>query len=677
MKLSDFDLNWYHQWAITHEPLEEWSRPGLTNFLGSVQIPADPTSLRHVMFPPVSGAEESTAYLTINGQLVVASRTPTTVHWTPWSVHRECSIDGWQIRSRTCMASGKPALVQVTTLTNTTGDTRELDLRFRLSGRCVNRGKEPWFWGVPRVGLTVSDIHGHSGLNPFMAPIDTHGLCFRERPVPEAEPGSTLSFAGQAHNAQVLSPAPDQWHNQDAVYSRTLSPGESFSFTFVLAMEPTPSAVPTALKLLENPDTAFAETEAEWRRLWESAFSSGGGLGGQLADLEVPEEIAPVAVSAILCALCSRRTFPDAAASPAYNISFPRRVEACFYPNDWGLAGELMAELDPEVTWTQLSMALAGDIRRNNQVNLLSGNGGDADGTPWPYTIDIYNCFYVGWHLWQQGGARPEELTERIIRLPDRSVPLLEALEDLAFDWRNRKVDAFGLADYGPKEELLECVSTYEHVVAGLNAGAAWMLFRMAEIYQALGRGDDAARVQEEGQSIVDAILRHLYVQGRGYFRSLDPEGNGREVRTCWDFGMVGFCIGDKLPKIVQKEMTAFFQRELQTPGWLRALSPLDADAATSGFRADHQYNGAYGAWPAQCALSLLQFGETDLVKDWLKGIARTARQGPFAQAHYDEGVWPETCEGATKVTDEAPQFTHWCNLSGGLFWAVIKQLYT
>jgi hypothetical protein len=137
---------------------------------------------------------------------------------------------------------------------------------------------------------------------------------------------------------------------------------------------------------------------------------------------------------------------------------------------------------------------------------------------------------------------------------------------------------------------------------------------------------------------------------------------------------MVLFCMGGELPRGIVREMVTFFRRELMTPGWIRALSPLDGDAATSGIRADHQFNGAYGAWPAQVAIGLLRVGERDLVGKWLHGIARTARQGPFGQAHYAEESHDATFGGATKVTDELPQCCHWSNISGGLFWQLMRE---
>jgi len=45
--------------------------------------------------------------------------------------------------------------------------------------------------------------------------------------------------------------------------------------------------------------------------------------------------------------------------------------------------------------------------------------------------------------------------------------------------------------------------------------------------------------------------------------------------------------------------MAKFFKEELQTPTWMHALSPKNNDAVTS-VRPDHQWTGAYTAWPAK-----------------------------------------------------------------------------
>lgn len=55
MKLSEFNLEWYRQWATSRTFMEEWSRPGLTNFPGSDQTGNDIPALRHPIFHPGRG----------------------------------------------------------------------------------------------------------------------------------------------------------------------------------------------------------------------------------------------------------------------------------------------------------------------------------------------------------------------------------------------------------------------------------------------------------------------------------------------------------------------------------------------------------------------------------------------------------------------------------------------
>lgn len=676
MKLSSFDLDWYARWPIEHTALDEWSRPGLTNGLGSVQAAGDPTSIRHLLFPPVSGGEESTAYLTLDGVFLAATSMQTAVAWRPWAIDREANHDGWRVCSTLTLPPDSHAALQRIEITNTTSAARPLAAALRLSGRCVNRGVEKWYWGVPGVATTLAGLLESTGLDPLTERL-ADGLLTQERP---PVPPATDPHAGRAFNAQILSPAPHTWErNGDAAWSfASVAPGETIILHLAIALgETRDEALVPARAVLADPAAAFAAAESHWRELWSSAFAADGPLSGRLPDLDLPEELAPVATSSVLSLLQSRRTHRATDGKSFYNISTPRRVEACFYPNDWSMAARALAQIDPEPTWRQLAMALHADVRKYNQINFLTGKGGDAVGPGWPYTVDIYNTFYAAWYLWQEADqAAPASLSERRFETPQGELTLLGVLEDLAFDWRSRRIASLGLADYGSKHELLECVSTYEHVVAALNAGAVWMLRRLADAYRALGRADDATAADHEADALRDAILKHLYVEGCGWFRCMHPDGRAREVRHCWDTGMVLMCIGTELPAKVQNEIVHFFQNELQTPGWIRALSPHDGDAAVSGLRADHQFNGAFGSWPAEVALGLVRIGRHDLVRDWFVGIARTARQGPFGQAYYDEGVYPATHDGATKVTEELPQCCHWSNISGGLFFTVLEELF-
>ena len=147
-------------------------------------------------------------------------------------------------------------------------------------------------------------------------------------------------------------------------------------------------------------------------------------------------------------------------------------------------------------------------------------------------------------------------------------------------------------------------------------------------------------------------------------------------VRHCYDFNIVGTTIADDLAETTRAEMVAFFQRELQTPEWMRALSPYDPDAAFS-VRPDHQWNGAYPAWPAEPARALFALGRADVALDWLPGLARSANQGPCGQAHFVEEAQPSIAGGARKAPPQLPYMIDWaCSSSGAWVGLVIESLF-
>jgi hypothetical protein len=123
-------------------------------------------------------------------------------------------------------------------------------------------------------------------------------------------------------------------------------------------------------------------------------------------------------------------------------------------------------------------------------------------------------------------------------------------------------------------------------------------------------------------------------------------------------------------------EMVDFFVRELQTPLWMQALSPADPDAVFS-VRPDHQWNGAYPAWPAESALALLRIGRDDIVGPWLQGLAASTNQGPLAQAHFAESAVPPDGAGARKAPPDIPWVTDWtCSSSGSWVGMVIDGVF-
>ena len=123
--------------------------------------------------------------------------------------------------------------------------------------------------------------------------------------------------------------------------------------------------------------------------------------------------------------------------------------------------------------------------------------------------------------------------------------------------------------------------------------------------------------------------------------------------------------IGDLMPASQKREMVDFFVRELKTPTWMRALSTKDLDV-TFSIRPDHQWTGAYCSWPALALSGLFEAGAVDLANDWIKGLAQTSMQGPYAQAHFTEAfINPESNGGALKAPSDQPYINDWACVSG------------
>lgn len=209
--------------------------------------------------------------------------------------------------------------------------------------------------------------------------------------------------------------------------------------------------------------------------------------------------------------------------------------------------------------------------------------------------------------------------------------------------WAMRHVDYLRgcarpeLTDYGDCQNILECVSMYEHKIAAFNAlNVAGMRF-LAELTGERAYGRNA-----------DVLARKvLELFAGGPFACLQPDGTRRVVRTILDFVYVGRCMTSDLPADVMTRMVRFFTEELQTEDWLYALSPNDPDALTTNlpafqtYRADHQATGSYDGWPARAASVLFRFGHAAQAMDWLKRLQRLTHEGPFGQAHYihDDGT--------------------------------------
>ena len=218
----------------------------------------------------------------------------------------------------------------------------------------------------------------------------------------------------------------------------------------------------------------------------------------------------------------------------------------------------------------------------------------------------------------------------------------------LATHWKAPAYNASGyLADYGLAPNLLECVPTYIHRVASLNAGNAFMANALAPIAESFGNAPLAAALRADADAIAAAVLARLYVApgspgsgggeggGGGFFRAEYLNGTTQVVRHVMDYVYVSSWLQPYLNASVQNAMAAFVARELLVPHWMRALSLNDTAAPLSN-RSDHGPSGAYIGWPALTVRSLGLRGTPAAFASaaaFLRDTLFVAELGPYGQA--------------------------------------------
>jgi hypothetical protein len=244
--------------------------------------------------------------------------------------------------------------------------------------------------------------------------------------------------------------------------------------------------------------------------------------------------------------------------------------------------------------------------------------------------------------------------------------PVLEHLVDHAINWKKLDKLGHGLADYGNMDNLLEVVSTWVHEVPAMNAGNVYGMRFVATLLAQRGDGR-AAQLRSEASDLAARINRLLYVDGKGWWKCGQPDGTFKEVRHCLDLLTVLDTMFEDLSEKQKKEMSHFFWSELHTPLWMHALSPGDVDASW-GLRADQSWVGAYTAWPSMTAKGLYKIDPSAQVAAWVKGLAKSANQGPFGQAHIAETVFPPESGGALKCPFDQPYWSDWCEVAGGSY---------
>jgi hypothetical protein len=629
--------------VMTHKFGDLFNPPGLTNQWGCAQAAMDAVAIRSIAFPPYAQGEMNVAPLGAGGELLTgvlyvdeqyfaATKTPIEFVWQPDRIERRSVYKGLEIASTTIVPFETMAVAVKFTVKNVSGRARPTEIKLAINGGATKSVK-PW-----NAAYSPGEYDNARAVDKARSAV----LC--------------KSKHTEAFVLQGASPAPTELLPSWIVYRFELAPNETKSFTFVNSLgESQPVVEKHYDAIVDNFDAVLKQTTDEWNAELKAAFTPNNGrYSGYLPTLVTSDEsVKRLYHAAVMSALYFRRTTPHSVYGTTYVTLMPRYWETTTFLWDISLSAMLLSMLDPSILRRMMETWMTLDVYKHFGTEFLTGGGVG----PW-YSVNDYAMSRMAKEYLRWTGDRA---------WLDKEVggkKVLDYLVSYAENWRRLDTNKHGLADYGGVTNLLEAVSSYVHEVAGLNAANVYNLRFAAELLEYKGEKERAAAMRKEAAELGGRV-QQLYVDGKGIWRCRLPDGSYNEVHHCYDFGTTLMNIGDLMPAKQKREMVAFFRRELQTPNWMRALSTKDLDV-TFSIRPDHQWTGAYCSWAALALSGLYAAGETEVALEWIKGLAKSARQGPIAQAHFTEDfVAPESNGGAIKAPSDQPYINDWACVAG------------
>lgn len=628
---------------MTHKFLDLFAWPGLTNQWGCAQAAMDVTAVRSIAFPPFaqgemnvaplgSGGELLTGVLFIDEEYFAAKKKPIDFYWQPDRVERKSIYNGLELSSVTIVPFETMAVGVKLTVKNVSGKQRKIEIKLAINGGATKSVK-PW------------NAAYSPGEYDNLRTIDSG----RNAVVCKAKHTEAFSLQGASPKPTTLKTA---WLS----YDMDLAPNESKTIVFVNTLGGTQAEAEKYYdKVIADFDKAANETTAEWNRQLKAAFTPGNDVfSGHVPTLVTKDDdVKAIYHSAVMSALYFRRTTPHSVYGTTYVTLMPRYWETTTFLWDISLSAMLLSMLDPEIIKRMMETWMKLDVYKHFGTEFLTGAGVG----PW-YSVNDYAMSRMAKEYLRWSGDKA--WLDKVVN----GKTVYETLLTYAEHWRKLDTNKHGLADYGGVHNLLEAVSSYVHEVAGLNAANVHNLRFAAELAEYKGDKAKADAYRKEGVELGKRVL-DLYIPGRGIWKCRLPDGNYNEVHHCYDFGVTLMTIGDLMPESQKREMVEFFKRELQTPTWMRALSTKDLDV-TFSTRPDHQWNGAYCSWPALALSGLFAAGAVDTATEWMKGLAKSAGQGPYAQANFVEDFYgPESNGGAMKTPSDQPYINDWACVSG------------
>ena len=633
--------------TLVHHLRDLFNEPQMTNEFGFLQAHKSVSAIQAITFAPYTccGLPDPpnarnliTAELFLDGQILANYPPPAgevSYKWFPHKIWRQSRVQGLVFTTETIMPSKQRAVAQSIVVKNDSGHRRTgtigIDVR---AGVARMTHKSRWWYRYAELDNRVTADEARGCL------------------IFEAQHSQAVSVQG-------TSPRPNRIEQgRILIHDFSLAPGESLTLHYLNVIDSTTSAALEIYDQLQARCTELSrEQEAHCAEVLRAAFTPGNShFSGYLPQLQTRDpHLWKLYYMGFAGLLFCRRDSPASVYGPTYITCVYGASTSWIW--DTMLTSLSMALLDPKILRTLLEAWFTEDMHQHVATEFLTGEGIG----PWGYSVNDYGILRCADSYLRVTGDFA--WLDKVVN----GKPVLAHLQDHAVYWKTLVKRPNGLADYGDMRNLLEVVSTWLHEVAGINAGNVYGMRFVADLFERRGEAAQAAQLRADAKELAAKITRLLYVEGKGWWKCGQPDGTYQEIRHCYDLLAVYDAMFDDLSDTQKKEMSNFFWTELYTPLWMHALSPKDSDA-TWDVRSDHSWLGAYAAWPSMTAKGLYKVDASARVAEWVKGLAKSANQGPYAQAHMVESVFPPENGGAMKSPYDPPYQNDWAIVSGGSF---------
>ncbi len=577
--------------------------PSVNSPKGGCQVGANLLSIEALTFPPFSQGG-GTAGLSINGTPINAAA----YRWCPHEVLRRAVVPGTMLHCDTAvrLCHDCPLVLLSLRMHNAGNLAQTVHLEIALDAYIRN---EPgvWSWWVPRPAKAAEfKLNASTGTQTVT--------------IEDARSASAASFAFSGLAPRRINRSE---HSATAHWNLLIPPAQGVHIGMVLAVGETPAqSAALATRRAAAFELHFAEVQAAWQQQFESAFTPGNKLfSGNLPVLHTTDvEMRRVYYMSVASLLAlQRRCFSTA--QNAYVTGGPQCAASLMYFWDTFTWSTLHALLDPENMKKMLLRWLNLNIHNCYAQDMNSGAGVG----PW-YSFNDYVVFYqIDTYIRVTGDIA-------FLHMPVAGGTVLDQLEKMAFWWRRLVKPGCPLADYGLADNLLECVPTYAHVVASLNAANVWMMRQLSAWLHMTGARHQADAAAREAEKLAGHV-KDLYIPGTGYWNTIHPGERKVPVRHCIDFFTVIACMNRDMSPLMRHQMAEFVDLHLLTDHWMRALA-IDDPAAPVSNRPDHGPMGAYDAWPPFTIDALCRIGHWPMALAFLRRCARTTREGCYGQSH-------------------------------------------